>query len=462
MSVSRLCAVSVTFKSAPHFEMRSLFFRVLALLLGSFVLVLIVSFGLFWWINQELNPEESRLHHRSRESAEELVDATISGNAKTVLDHLHSSGVRAWVLDQADRPIIGPPVPASIMRQVTHYPMLIRPYQNAASRRFIFSHQVERDQSSYRVILSAGRGDRLRGTHRGIIWFPILVVLLGLVIASILLSHWVLRPLRTFRQTASSISGDSLAARIPEGITERRDAFGELGREFNRMTARVERSIDNQKQLLRDVSHELRSPLARIQVAASLSNKKHGKSAEIDRIESEVNRLDSLIEDLLSLSKLQAGTDEVFESVNLGLLLNKVCEDANFEFQSSQKQVKTFLQSDLFVRGNFELLTSAFENVIRNALRFSPESSTVEVSATKKNQTLEISVTDQGPGVNEEFLLRIFDPFFKADHSRTEFNGQHGIGLALSRAIVELHRGSIIAQNKLPSGLVVRISLPFN
>ncbi|MGI9318729.1 MAG: sensor histidine kinase, partial [bacterium] len=212
--------------------------------------------------------------------------------------------------------------------------------------------------------------------------------------------------------------------------------------------------------LLRDVSHELRSPLARIQMAASLSIKKHGKSTEIDRIETEVTRLDGLIEDLLSLSRLQSGGGLTDQSIDVGKLLQQVCDDANFEFQTSKKSVVVHVDHNLKVKGDSDLLTSAFENVIRNAVRFSPEDEVVEVTAIRKGQSIEVLVTDLGPGVDEELLSRIFDPFFKADQARSESSGQHGIGLALCRAIIELHNGSIVAQNQSPNGLSVTITLP--
>jgi signal transduction histidine kinase len=440
--------------------MRPLFVKVLALVLSSFFLVLVVAFGLFWWVNLELNPEGTHLHKRTLVVAEELVEAALENDHHPAMDRLHRRGVRAWILDQTNQPIVGPPIPPEILVQTTRFPMVIRPYQNTAGRNFIITHEIRRDRGSYRVILSAARKDLLRGRHGGFFWFPIIAVLLGLVLASVLLSHWVLRPLRTFRQTASAISGDSLEARIPPEITQRRDAFGELGREFNRMTQRVEDSLDNQKQLLRDVSHELRSPLSRILMAASLNNKKHGRSAEIDRIETEVDRLDSLIEDLLSLSRLQSVSGIVTSSVNLNQVLQQVREDAEFEFQSSNKKTITHLEPNLLIKGDSDLLTSAFENVVRNACRFSPDNDTVEISAVTAEGVVTVSVIDHGPGVSDQLLSRIFDPFFKADQARSEDDGQHGIGLALSKAIIELHGGNISAQNHSPHGLVIKIRLP--
>ena len=440
--------------------MKSLFLKVLSLLLGSFFLVLIIAFGLFWWINLQLNPEDSHLHHRSLVIAEELVDATLQGDVRQKRDRLLRRGVHGWILDRANRPVSGPPAPPEIMSQVTRFPMVIRPFENKASRQFIFAHTVDRDGSVYRVILSSGRRNALRAGHGTFFWLPIAAVFLGLVVASVLLSYWVLRPLRAFRQTVSEISGDSLQARVPESITQRKDAFGELGREFNHMTHRVERTLESQKQLLRDVSHELRSPLSRIQMAASLSNKKRGRSTEIDRIETEVNRLDSLIENLLSISRIKTGTEIASEDVDLSEVLDQVCEDANFEFQSSHKNAITQIDSNLQTRGDSNLLMSALENVVRNAFRFSPANSDVEVTAKKLDGVIEVTVIDNGPGVAEDLMSRIFDPFFKADPARSETEGQHGIGLALSRAIVEHHGGDISARNRSPHGLEVRITFP--
>jgi signal transduction histidine kinase len=439
--------------------MKSLFFRVLALLLGSFVAVLVLSFLLFRWVSEELHPGEDRLRELVEHTAEEVVEASEEGRLNKYKRKLHHRyRTRAWLLDHTGGPVSSPPVPTEILNQVVDYPGVIYPFQNTAGRFFIFSQAIERSGRVYRVILAADRPPP-GGRYRGYVLIPI-VVLLTLLIASALLSYWMLKPLQTLRNTTRAISADSLDTRLPTTLTQRRDAFGELGKEFNRMTDRVERSVESQKQLLRDVSHELRSPLARIQVAASLSSQKHGTQPEINRIEEEVERLDHLIEKLISLSRLQSQSELNRETVDLDELISKVVDDCNFEYVEDGRQAVFTCEGVPNLRGDSDLLSSAFENVIRNALRFSPSQGLVEVSLKRVEEMAEVNVKDHGPGVAPENLQRIFEPFYRGDDARDISGGQHGIGLAIAKTIINLHGGEITATNGRDEGLAVSILLP--
>ena len=440
--------------------MKPLFLRVLALLLGSFLLVLLVSFVLFKWISHELEPGEFLLSKRTYHNAEHLVKGFVDGNIEQVREKQRIKfGARSWILDQSDNSLAPPQIPAEIRAQIDHYPKVILPYQNSAGRFFIFAHKIKHHGETYRVVITSNRPPFANNGRIKLVILPIVVMVLGLLIASAFLSYWILRPLRSFRRTAQAITADNISARIDNKITNRKDAFGELGREFIGMTSRVEQSVENQRQLLRDVSHELRSPLARIQVAASLSAQKFGEHGELERIEHEVERLDSLIESLLSLSRLQNLATVDKKNIDLALLLQKIIDDANFEFQSENKTavLDTSLQSNY--SGNQDLLASAFENIIRNGLRFSPATGILEISIFKLKDLVIIEFTDQGPGLNPQHLERIFDAFFQADQARTHSSSQHGIGLALAKAIVTLHGGEIIAENRPSGGLLVRVSL---
>ncbi len=441
--------------------MKSLFLRILALLMGSFIAVVVSSYFLFSWINHEIHPGESRLHHDSLQIAKQIVSAYSQGTLEMIRARLHRRHMlRSWILDQTDRPLTGAPLPPEIRRQLTMYPMVIRPGQNQAGGLFLFGHEIALNGQNYRVVLAAPRPPFSPGGKFRTFGMPIIAVGLGLLIASALLSFWILRPMRAFRDTVGSISAENLSARIPNSVAGRSDAFGEFGREFNRMTDRVEQTMDNQRQLLRDVSHELRTPLARIQVAASLAAHKYGDLPETDRIEHEVERLDGLIEDLLTLSRLQNQTEIPNNKIDLNILLHKVAEDANFEFQPTGKKVIVNAQNPVALKGDYNLLSSALENVVRNALRFTPDHGSVEVRLYHEQGAVTLEVIDDGPGVNPEVIDRIFDPFFRADPSRDISGGQHGIGLALTQAIVKLHGGSIGARNGGVRGLVITVQLP--
>ena len=441
--------------------MKPLFFRILALLLGCSLVVVLVSFLLFHWIDRELAPGGERVRSMIRVAAQELVMDYLGGDIDRAVNRLGRFSARAWIEDDLGRPLTHPGVPPEIRDQVRDFPQIIYPHQNQAGRFIVYTEPVELDGQRYHVIMTTTRLGILRQGRFEYFWVPMLAMLvLGLAMGSAAISYWILQPLRTFRDTAGSISADSLGTRLPDHITSRRDTFGDLAREFNGMTERLEQSVQSHNQLLRDVSHELRSPLNRIQVAASLWARKSGDTEACLRIENEVGRLDRMIEDLLSLSRLKSGVALEPATMELMAILRAVSDDAGFEFSPEGKTVSVQGPGTAKCSGDAPLLTSALENVVRNALKHSPPGGNVEITLTHVYSDYTIDVRDQGPGVDPDKLERIFDPFYRADEARSTGSGHHGIGLALAKAIVELHRGTIRALNEGGSGLTVTISLP--
>ena len=440
--------------------MKSLFFRVLALLLTSFLVVVAVSFFLFRSINPEIEPGSERMRSIVRDAAVALVENYARGDIEHIRHRLGRHRIRAWVEDEAGKALVEPGAPAAIRAHINAFPQVVYPHENPAGRFFIFSEAVDHEGSTYHVILMGDRKSFHRHGRSGYFLLPLFAMLAGLVAGSAALSYWMLRPLKTLRDTAGAISGENLTARIPENITDRRDAFGALGEEFNQMTERLETSIDSQKQLLRDVSHELRSPLARIQVAASLWARHCNHPESHERIDEEICRLDSLIDKLLSLSRLQSGSKLQCEQLDLVQLAQQRVEDANFEFAATGRSVTLSAPPSLELFADPSLIGSAIENIVRNALRHSPVTGVVNVVLERSGGSAIIRVVDQGPGVSVEHLDRIFEPFFRADEARASGSGEHGVGLALTRAIAESHGGSIKAINLSPNGLEVRIVLP--
>ena len=441
--------------------MKPLFLRVLVLLLGSFILVGIVSALVFRWVSGELDPHERHFEALSQRLAQEVVNEFEDGKLRAFAHHLERRfNGRVWIFDEQDNNLGAKPIPQAIISQVERYPQTIYPYQNTAGRFFIFAHEVSSKGNIYKVILTSSRPMFRNKSNFWYLWLPVLSILAGMLFASMLLSFWVLKPIRTIANTTKRISASGLGSKIPPSITKRKDAFGELGREFNQMTDKVKSTMDNQNQLFRDVSHELRSPLARIQVAASLIEQKQGGSCEISRIESEVERLNSMIEDLLTLSKLKNRIDIDKEKVDMRKLAQNVIGNANFEFQQSGQHAVLKMEQDIVILGNSDLLSSMLENVIRNGLRYSPGNEELQVSISHSADDLQILVADKGPGVSEENLEKIFTPFFRGDESRNISEGHHGIGLTLAKTIAEVHGGSICAGKNRFGGLSVSITLP--
>ncbi|MYD75208.1 MAG: HAMP domain-containing protein [Gammaproteobacteria bacterium] len=442
--------------------MRALFTRVLLLLLGSFLVVAIISVLLFRWISHEIGPGHLRFDKFSRHIASELVWEHEHGDLERFNRRLRRRhNVESWIMDENNRPVSSRSPPADILESIESFPAIVYPLRDGSGDRgFIFAHEVRGDRQGYRVIM-ASLGPHEPARNRLILYsLPVFVFIVGLLSASVLLGYWVLRPVSEIRKSTGALSEDNLEVKVPDTITRRNDAFGELGREFNRMTERVSRTVSNQNQLLRDVSHELRSPLARIQVAASLSEQKTGRSSELVRIQDEVERLNNLIEDLLTLSRLKNEGRVNMSKIDLMQLVGALVEDANYEFQQHRRQAVLSGPGRLRIVGHRELLSGMYENVIRNGLRYTPDGESLKVECRLDGKWAVVSISDNGPGVDDADIERIFEPFFRADKARDTSSGHHGIGLALSKTIADIHGGRIHAKNTPSAGLCVTIEIP--
>jgi len=290
-----------------------------------------------------------------------------------------------------------------------------------------------------------------------------LLALLVTGVISYLLARHLTSPIRELQLAAQRMASGDLTARVVGKIDERRDELGELARDFNSMGDEIERLISAQKRMLRDVSHELRSPLARLQVALGLARKSAGEQCEKDhdRIEKEVVRLDELIGQVISLVRMETSRQELNKSkVALDILLNDVVEDARFEAGSKNKQVQLTLESTTEIQADPELLSSALENIVRNAVAYTPEDSSVDVQLASDNGQHVIKVLDQGDGVDESSIGSLFDAFYREGDARGRESGGYGLGLAIAQRAVLLHDGTIHARNHPEGGLEIEVRLP--
>jgi len=278
-----------------------------------------------------------------------------------------------------------------------------------------------------------------------------------------LLTRHITLPLFELRREAAMIASGNLTARVPESLRNRRDEIGELGRDFDRMAERLESLVGSHKRLLGDVSHELRSPLSRLLVALGLARKANPEEMTelLDRIALEGKRLDDLIGQLLTLSRIESGSHLAgTSSVDLTAIVQEVVNDADFEAQSHSRRVRVTECDACSVSGSEELLRSAVENVIRNAVRFAREGTTVNVSIRSEHNRVIVQVRDSGPGVPEAMLEEIFLPFRRLQTFHGTGNDGSGLGLALAHRAVAANKGSIRARNAAEGGLIVEIELP--
>jgi two-component system OmpR family sensor kinase len=297
---------------------------------------------------------------------------------------------------------------------------------------------------------------------------PVALFVTGAVVSlafGALLAWYVARPIRHLRSAFESLSVGRFETRVAPLIGRRRDEVADLGRDFDGMAQQLQALTAAQRSLLHDVSHELRSPLARLQAAIGLARQSPQKlEASLDRIESEAARLDELVGQLLTLSRLEATVAghplERAEQIDLIDLVASIAADAHFEAQASGRAVAFAGEGDLVAEVRGELLHRAVENVVRNAVQHTAPGTTVEVSATRQASPAELLVTvaDRGPGVPEAELERIFEPFYRGAQGVP--GRGFGLGLAIARRAVEAHGGRVRAANRPDGGLVIEMSVP--
>jgi len=293
------------------------------------------------------------------------------------------------------------------------------------------------------------------------------LTILGIaLVVSALASWWLAQhlsaPIRRIQAGARALAAENLQGRVSAGLEGRRDELAVLARDFDAMADQLRANRDAIAQLLRDISHELRSPLARMRVALGLARHPGADAArQLDRMEREVERLDALISQVLKLARLH-GPDALLrrEDFDLDEVVEEVTRDANFEGAIKNCQVLLQGQTGVSLNGNRELVSSAIENVLRNAVRYSPEDAPVEVRVTRPQSGLAILIRDQGPGVPDGDLERIFEPFYRVAESRDRDTGGEGIGLAITAQVMKAHGGSAKAANRQGGGFEVRLDLP--
>lgn len=277
-----------------------------------------------------------------------------------------------------------------------------------------------------------------------------------------LLSLYLTRPLRSLGLAAKSLATGKLNTRVGQLRGHHKDEIAQLSDEFDRMAEQLETLVLSKERLLQDISHELRSPLARLQIALELGRQKTKAlaEAEFDRMELECSRLNYLIHEILDFARLdKEGTVLYLSKVDLADLIQQVADDANYEQKTSRVLVDHM--DSCFISVDRRLIHRAIENVVRNALHYSPATEKVNISCYQDTNSnlIHIHIRDKGPGVPEDQLEKIFNAFYRVDCSREKSTGGYGLGLAISFKAIMLHDGKIIASNAPEGGLDVEIIL---
>jgi two-component system, OmpR family, sensor histidine kinase CpxA len=441
--------------------MRSLFVRIFVSFWAALVLFTVLSILVAIAVNPAREVES-----RGAEVLAEAVNAYQTGGeagARQYLDAVRNNDhVRIFVFDSSGRELAG-----------RHVPPWIEESRRGISRSWfdsLFPSHIKRlawtlDGKRYTLVMEMPPGAlRFLGPHAPLL-LTIAIISSGLV--CYLLARSLTRPVARLRQAAQSLASGDLTARTGAPARGPGSEMVELMRDFDRMAERLETLVESQSRLLKDVSHELRSPLARLSVALGLARQRATPDIEgsLNRIEIEADRLNQLIQRLLTISRLESGADGIHKSsLSLRELVEEVARDAEFESAGRACRLVANDSDEFIVEGDAELLRSAVENVVRNATRYTAEGTTVTVQLDREEsahgEEMVVRVRDSGPGVPDHALTKIFDPFYRLDDARNARTGGAGLGLSIADRAVRLHGGQLRASNRKEGGLEVEIRIP--
>lgn len=291
-----------------------------------------------------------------------------------------------------------------------------------------------------------------------------ILFLVGLLVSAVIswiLARFIALPIRRLRQAGQQVAAGDLDVRVAHTVGNRTDDIANLAHDFDVMTTRVQSLIQSHQRLLRDVSHEMRSPLARLQALLSLARQKQtGDGVQLARMEQEVERLNHLIGEILSYARLETQSHISRHPTDMVDLLQNLVDDCDLECRTTNKQLELDLPDHCTMNLDSALIASALENIIRNAVKFTAVGTTINISLQCEEDTVLIRVADRGPGVPDEALQAIFKPFFRIGEGHSTQSGSGGIGLAIADRSIRLHNGTIQARNRPDGGLQVDIRIP--
>lgn len=445
--------------------MYSLFAKIfLSFWVATLAMGAVIAFATAQLGGEKIPPMIERAHNHFDEDVGRAV-AVLSGRGVDALrqwldERGNARSMRLAVFDATGREVLGQRLSDPLRRFAQPFDPQAQPPGPVRERRVLRVHIVQSVEGEiYRLVAL------FRPPHP--VWHLFtLPGLLGAIAFSALvclaLARYLSAPIRRLRTATQALAAGDLETRVGS-LARRRDEMGGLGRDFDRMAERLQRLIENQRRLLRDVSHELRSPLARLQAALGLARQQTAGAADaqFDRIEREAERLEELIGQVLSLTRLAAGEGTPGgEVIDLAAIVRAIADDAAFEAAQRGCTVALGTVEPVAVEGDAELLHRAIENIVRNAVHHSPGGSAVGIALRRDGGSAVVTVRDRGTGVGASEIERIFDPFYRASEARERTTGGYGLGLAIARSAVERHGGSIAAANAPGGGLEVTVRLP--
>ncbi len=365
-----------------------------------------------------------------------------------------------WLVDSSGRELSGRPIPGWLFDAAAAAEKKEGLYHSSEAN--VLATRVTTPQGQYLLIAQLVPPPLSERVPGDILWTLKLGTIFSALIC-LLIAHYLTKPIERLRDATHELARGNLDIRAGENLGNRRDEIADLVRDFDTMAGELRNLIQSERNLLSGVSHELRSPIARIRLALTLARNadEDERKEMLDRIEQDSIQLDSMLEQILTVARLESGQQKPkFEKLSLNDVLDDVLHDANFEAAATAATISYESSGEIQINGDAGLLRSAVENVVRNAIFYSGQDGEIKVRLGQDGRSAIISVSDNGPGVPEGALPLLFKPFYRVDDSRGVSTGGMGLGLAIVRNALAVHGGTVTARNIAPHGLEVELRLP--
>ena len=409
-----------------------------------------------WWIQPERR-EMPVLANLAATTFEQQGQAALT----TLLDNLSlQNRSRFWLVDGEGRELSGRAMPARVLSDAAKAAKTEGLHRSYEAN--VLAAIATTPHAHYLLIAELVPPPLSERVPGDILWTLKLGTLFSAVVC-LLIAHYLTKPIERLRAATNLLARGNLDIRVGENLGNRNDEIADLMRDFDTMAAELRKQIQNERSLMSGVSHELRSPIARIRLALTLARGADDTERQemLDRIEQDAIQLDSMLERILTVARLESGQlKPTLEPFSLNDLLDDVLHDANFEAAATNATITYEGVENVRVNGDPGMLRSAIENVVRNAIFYSGEGGKIEVELAANETSAAVTVRDNGPGVPEEKLKLIFDPFYRVDDSRGTTTGGMGLGLAIADNAMRAHDGGIMAGNLQPHGLAVTLAMP--
>ncbi|MFS0827973.1 sensor histidine kinase [Pseudomonas phoenicis] len=437
--------------------MRSLFWRILASFWLAIALVAGLSILLGHMLNQDtwILSRHPGLNHLASEWTERYEQQGIAPAQRLLEQRKQQYKIDVQVLNDSGEAV----VPGTFPRRAADFEARQQNDDRRLPWRRLTQEYVSPTSGETYLLIYRIPHPELDAWHRDSLMWPLSALGIALVVLtlfSLFVTLSITRPLSRLRGAVHDLGQTTYQQHSLARLADRRDEFGVLADDFNKMGARLQSMIASQRQLLRDVSHELRSPLARLRIALALAERADAEQRQAlwPRLTRECDRLEDLISEILELARVDAEQPHA-EPVDLNALLGSVRKDA--QLSDAEQDVRLEAEPGLVLQGWPTLIERAVDNLLRNALRFNPPGQPIELSASRDQERIVVSVRDHGPGVVQEHLAHLGEPFFRAPGQQAS---GHGLGLAIARKAVERHGGSLSLGNHAQGGFEARIELP--